>query len=104
MPRGKHLPANVRAEIMRRLFEGELPAIVGPQYGVTEKTCQKYLAEMRDDLRAKMGEKGCSSRAIEEEVHRIFRHNGCQFLAIEHPGEIKSCFVLATGAGDERRV
>jgi hypothetical protein len=105
MPRGKHLSKAQRRAIKRKLREGQLPQFVAPQYGITPKTCQKYLAAMRGDLRKKMQARGCSNEAIEREVHRVFRHDGCQFLAIELPGRVlKSYYVMEGGEAGARRL
>jgi DNA-directed RNA polymerase subunit N (RpoN/RPB10) len=96
MPTGKPLCPEIRKEVKRRLREGELPEFIADEYGITRTTCHKYLAAMRDELRAKMRSEGCSDLAIEREVHRVFRHDDCQFLTMDYPGEIKSCYTLAT--------
>jgi hypothetical protein len=97
MPTGKPLRPEIRKEVKRRLREGELPEFIADEYGITRTTCHKYLAAMRGELRAKMRSEGCSDLAIEREVHRVFRHDDCQFWSVEYPGEIAAKYVLEGG-------
>jgi hypothetical protein len=103
MPRGKHLPPATRRAIKRRLKAGDLPQIVAKEYGITRKTCQHYLAAMRAEIRLKMQLRGCSNQAIEEEIHRVFRHDRCQFLTVECPGEIAAKYILEGGGNRDGR-
>ena len=86
MPRGTPIPAELRERIKSELREGKLPEFVADRYGVTIRTCQNYLYQMRAALRNELQAQGVNHYEIERRVHQVMRGDTAQFIVVDLPG------------------